>query len=45
MEALRLIGSKLAFIGFLLSCSVVGAALACELCVWLGLMKRKDDDQ
>ncbi len=37
--------SDLAFIGFCISCAVVGVITVCEIGVWIGILRRPKDDE
>jgi len=45
IEALRSIASDLAFLGFVGSCAVVGVIVMAEMGVWMGVVKRRGDDE
>lgn len=41
---LRLFGSMFGLLGFMVSCGTLGAFLVLELGVWMGVLRRRSDD-
>lgn len=44
VEALRCLVSDLVFFGFCFSCAMTGAIVVAEIGVWMGVVKRRGDD-
>lgn len=44
IEALRSLASDFSFLGFCFSCAMVGAIVVAEIGIWMGVVKRRGDD-